>query len=119
MEATCDRVVIINKGKIVADDIMENLKQSAGQKYFIHLDLLNADFQDVDEQFSKIEGVEKIQKIHDAQNGNLSIRLACESPVDLRETIYQTIKQTSWILIEFRQETKTLETVFRELTKED
>jgi tyrosine-protein phosphatase YwqE len=98
---------------------MENLKQSAGQKYFIHLDLLNADFQDVNEQFSRIEGVEKIQKIQEAQNGNLSIRLTCESPVDLRETIYQTIKQTSWVLIEFHQETKTLETVFRELTKED
>ena len=107
------------RGKIVADDIMENLKQSAGQKYFIHLDLLNADFQDVNEQFSRIEGVETIQRIHEAQNGNLSIRLTCESAVDLRETIYQTIKQTSWILIEFRQETKTLETVFRELTKED
>jgi len=119
VEATCDRVVIINKGKIVADDIMENLKQSAGQKYFIHLDLLNADFQDVNEQFSRIEGVEKIQKIHDVQNGNLSVRLSCESAIDLRETIYQTIKQTSWVLIEFHQETKTLETVFRELTKED
>jgi gliding motility-associated transport system ATP-binding protein len=119
VEATCDRVVIINKGKIVADDIMENLKQSAGQKYFIHLDLLNADFQDANEQFSRIEGVEKIQRIDDAQNGNISIRLTCESAIDLRETIYQTIKQTSWILIEFRQETKTLETVFRELTKED
>jgi ABC-2 type transport system ATP-binding protein len=119
VEATCDRVVIINRGKIVADDIMENLKQSAGQTYFIHLELLNADFQDVNEQFSRIEGVEKIQRIHEAQNNTLTVRLTCESPEDLRETIYQTIKQTSWVLIEFHQETKTLETVFRELTKED
>jgi len=119
VEATCDRVVIINKGKIVADDIMGNIKQSAGQKYFIHLDLLNAAFQDVHDQFSKIEGIEKVERILEAKNGSLSIRLACESAVDLRETIYQTIKQTSWVLIEFHQETKTLETVFRELTKED
>ena len=119
VEATCDRAVIINKGKIVADDIMENLKQSAGQKNVIHIDLLNADFQDVNEQLNRIEGVENIQRIHQVQNGNLSIRLTYESATDLRETIYQTIKQTSWILIEFRQETKTLETVFRELTKED
>jgi ABC-2 type transport system ATP-binding protein len=119
VEATCDRVIIINKGKIVADDIMENLKQSAGQKYFIHLELINADFQDVNETFSRIEGVESIQRIDDAQNGSLSIRLTCESPTDLRETIYQTVKQTTWVLIEFHQESKTLETVFRELTKED
>ena len=119
VEATCDRVIIINKGKIVADDVMENLKQSAGQKYFIHLELINADFQDVNETFSRIEGVESIQRIDDAQNGSLSIRLTCESPTDLRETIYQTVKQTTWVLIEFHQESKTLETVFRELTKED
>ena len=119
VEATCDRVIIINKGKIVADDVMENLKQSAGQKYFIHLELINADFQDVNETFSRIEGVESIQRIDDAQNGSLSIRLTCESPTDLRETIYQTVKQATWVLIEFHQESKTLETVFRELTKED
>ena len=119
VEATCDRAVIINKGKIVADDIMENLKLSAGKQYFIHLDLLNADFQDVNEKLNKIEGVEKIQRTNDAQNSSLSIRLTCESAIDLRETIYQAIKQTSWVLIEFHQETKTLEAVFRELTKED
>ena len=38
VEATCDRVVIINNGKIVADDRVENLKQTAGQKHFIHLE---------------------------------------------------------------------------------
>jgi len=119
VEATCDRVVIINKGRIVADDAMENLKQSAGQKYFIHIDLLNADFQDVHDRFSKIDGIETVERIPEAKNGSLGIRLACESPVDLRETIYQAIKQTSWVIIGFHQETKTLETVFRELTKED
>ena len=116
VEATCDRVVIINKGKIVADDITENLKQSVGQKYFIHLALLNADFQDVKDRLGRIDGVRVVEKIQDEQNGDLGIRIECESAVDLRQTIYQTIKQTSWILIEFQQETKTLETVFRELT---
>jgi ABC-2 type transport system ATP-binding protein len=119
VEATCNRVVIINKGKIVADDITENLKQSVGQKYFIHLALLSADFQDVQDRLGRIDGVRAVEKTQDAQNGELSIRIECESTADLRETIYQTIKQTSWILIEFHQETKALETVFRELTKED
>ena len=119
VEATCDRLVIINKGKIVADDITENLKQYAGQKHFIHLALLNADFQDVQNQLGKIDGVRAVEKTQDAHNGELGIRLECESKADLRETIYKSIKQTSWILIEFHQETKDLETVFRELTKED
>ena len=119
VEATCDRVVIINNGKIVADDRMENLKQTAGQKHFIHLELLNANFQDVRLGLNGIQGVVNTKQIDETPGDSLRVRLACESAADLRETIYQTIKQTSWVLIGFHQETKTLEAIFRELTKED
>lgn len=119
VEATCDRVVIINNGKIVADDRVENLKQTAGQKHFIHLELLNANFQDVRLGLNGIQGVVNTEQIDETPGDSLRVRLACESAADLRETIYQTIKQTSWVLIGFHQETKTLETIFRELTKED
>ena len=119
VEATCDRVVILNNGKIVADDHVENLKQAAGQKHFIHLELLNTDFQKVCHGLNGIQGIENTEQIDETPGGSLKVRLACESAVDLRETIYQTIKQTSWVLIGFHQETKTLENIFRELTKED
>ncbi|HUV78798.1 MAG TPA: ATP-binding cassette domain-containing protein [Desulfobacterales bacterium] len=119
VEATCDRVVIINNGKIVADDRVENLKQTAGQKHFIHLELLNANFQDVRLGLNGIQGVVNTKQIDETPGDSLRVRLACESAADLRETIYQTIKQTSWVLIGFHQETKTLEAIFRELTKED
>lgn len=119
VEATCNRVVIINNGKIVADDRVENLKQTAGQKHFIHLELLNANFQEVSHRLNSIQGVLNTKKIDETPEGPLKVRLVCESVVDLRETIYQNIKQTSWILIGFHQETKTLENIFRELTKED
>jgi ABC-type uncharacterized transport system ATPase subunit len=112
-------VVIINNGMIVADDHVENLKQTAGQKHFIHLELCNADFQDVCRGLNGIDGVVNTEQIDDTPGGSLKVRLVCESAVDLRETIYQTIKQTSWVLMGFHQETKTLENIFRELTKED
>jgi ABC-2 type transport system ATP-binding protein len=119
VEATCDRVVIIDKGKIVANDRMENLKKSAGQTHFIHLDILRANFQDVHDRLSEIQGIAEIEKIDKKPNGPLSVKVACKSGSDLRETVYHAIKQTDWVLIEFHQETKTLETIFRELTEED
>jgi ABC-2 type transport system ATP-binding protein len=119
VEATCDRVVIIDKGKIVANDRMENLKQSAGKTHFIHLDILKANFQDVHDRLSGIHGIAKIEKINEKPNGPLSVKVACKSDSDLREPVYHAIKQTDWVLIEFHQETKTLETIFRELTEED
>jgi ABC-2 type transport system ATP-binding protein len=119
VEATCDRVVIINNGKIVADDRVETLKQTAGQKHFIHLELLNADFQEVCHGLNGIKGIVNTEQTDETPGGSLKVRLACESAGDLREAIYQTIKQTSWVLIGFHRETKTLENIFRELTKED
>jgi ABC-2 type transport system ATP-binding protein len=119
VEATCDRVVIIDKGKIVANDRMENLKQSAGKTHFIHLDILKANFQDVHDRLIGIDGVSEIEKINEKPNGPLSVKVACKSDSDLRESVYHAIKPTDWVLIEFHQETKTLETIFRELTEED
>ncbi|MBN1932609.1 MAG: ATP-binding cassette domain-containing protein [Desulfobacterales bacterium] len=118
-EATCDRVVIINQGKIIADDRMENLKQSGGQENFIQISLLDAEFSAVKDALSSIEGIIKVQQMDETQDGILNIRLACKTAVDLRKTIYQAIKQTDWNLIQLYRETKNLETIFRELTKEN
>ena len=118
VEATCDRVVIINQGKIIADDLTKNLKQAAGKEHFIHLSLLNADYRSVETRLNTIDGVAGIELLNEKIDGKLNIRLAGRSDADLMENIYKIIKETDWILIEFYQETKDLETIFRELTKE-
>lgn len=118
VEATCDRVVIINQGKIIADDLTKNLKQAAGKEHFIHLSLLNADYRSVETRLNTIDGVAGIELLNEKIDGKLNIRLTGKSDADLMENIYKIIKETDWILIEFYQETKDLETIFRELTKE-
>jgi len=75
VEATCDRVVIIDKGKIVANDRMEILKQFAGQSHFIHLDILKANFQDVHDNLSAIDGVVGIEKLMKNQTALLTYKL--------------------------------------------
>jgi ABC-2 type transport system ATP-binding protein len=118
VEATCDRVVIINKGKIIADDRMESLKQSAGKEHLIHMALLNADFKSVKDQLNRIDGIVDIEQLNGERDGRLNLRLTGKTDADLMKYIYETVKKTDWILVEFYQETKTLETIFRELTKE-
>jgi len=115
-EATCDRVVIINRGKIVADGSTASLKESAGHKRYIHLGLQNADFKSVDAALSEIEGISKVTRIEEADN-YLEVRVDCRAAVDPRAEIYAKIKPTDWILLDFHQKTQTLETIFRELTK--
>jgi len=118
VEAVCDRVVIINKGKIIVDDRTDNLKQSVGKEHLINLSLLNADFMSVKAQLDSIDGIVGIEQLNDEKDGKLNIRLISKSDTDLRKDVYQAIKQTDWVMVEFYQETKTLEAIFRELTKE-
>jgi ABC-2 type transport system ATP-binding protein len=117
-EATCDRIVIINQGKIVADGSTENLKQYASGKNIMHLGLQNADFKTVEANFSKLDGVERDAKITET-NTELDVRLTYRLAGDLRPEIYRIIKEADWILLDFHQETQTLENIFRELTKEN
>jgi ABC-2 type transport system ATP-binding protein len=116
-EATCDRVVIINQGKIVADGNMESLKESASGDYSIHLALKNADIVSVQEKLGDLTGITRVLPL-EGDSELLRIKLACRPREDLRAQVYERIKQTNWILIEFYQETQSLENIFQKLTLE-
>ena len=116
-EATCDRVVIINRGKIVADGSTESLKESAVDKKNIHLSLQNSNFKSVESVMSTIDGIKGVTRVEET-DGQLDVQLDCDSAVDPRAAIYENIKQTDWVLLDFHQKTQTLETIFRELTRE-
>jgi len=117
-EATCDRVMIINKGKIVMDDTTQNLKISASGETRIHICLEKAVPDAVNEQLKSIDGVKSVTSTV-PEDGSLALKLICSTSTDPRRTIYRTIKQNDWILLEFYQETQNLETIFRELTREN
>ncbi len=117
-EATCDRVVIINKGKIIADGRMEDLKQSVGGKTRINISLRDSDSETVKKILGTVDGLEEISVTADTEN-ILHVQITSSSAVDLRDEIYRKIKETDWVLLEFFQESQTLENVFRELTTEN
>jgi len=117
-EATCDRVMIIHRGKIVADDTTETLKKSIEGESLIRLSLQRADLASVKQTLGPIEGIAEMQ-FGEGENGLLKVTIVCRSSKDLRGRIYERIKTTDWILLEFLQESQSLESIFRELTKEN
>jgi ABC-2 type transport system ATP-binding protein len=114
-EATCDRIMIINRGRIVADGDTRDLRIS-GQGTLIHLTLGNALFEDVRKNLSDINGVAKVEKIEPSDDSLVEVNVTCRAEEDLRETIYRKIKATDWTLLDFHQKAHTLETIFRNLT---
>jgi len=117
-EATCDRIVIINKGKIIANGSAEELKQSTDGGRTLNLAFTQAEFADVQARMEAINGVQAVEQMP-SENGMLVVKLTCEPESDMRETVYRQIKQTDWLLMEFKQETRTLENIFRTLTREN
>ncbi|MBF0378689.1 MAG: ATP-binding cassette domain-containing protein [Desulfamplus sp.] len=133
-EATCDRIVIINKGKIVADDSTQKLKNYAasGDSLFFSLYNLNGDNSFADEVLKNLRNVGsniEIVKKEPLEKGLVSFEIHTNSHdskysgdsgsfiKDLRKEIYLKIKETDWIIAEFKRESKTLESIFHELTK--
>ena len=118
-EATCDRIVIIHEGRIVADDRTANLKHSAGDTRQINLCLQNAEAEDVRRRLEDLEGIADVTIRAQTDDGRQDVTLVCRSGRNVRASIYAAVKATDWILLEFVQHTRDLESIFRELTKEN
>ncbi len=114
-EATCDRVVIINNGAIAADGSTEVLKTSEGGTSLVSLTLQNADKDDIAAVLKGFTGIKETS--YNKSGDTLEVKLSCAE--DIRAALYSEIKKKDWILLEFKQERKSLEHIFRELTKDN
>jgi ABC-2 type transport system ATP-binding protein len=117
-EATCDRIVIIHKGKIVADGSTDALQKKTGGEYVVTLSLQGCDGEDVRNSFRDLSGV-KETVLTNPGNGTVDLAVTCATEEDLRADIYRVIKRKDWTLLEFHRQAKTLESIFRELTREE
>jgi ABC-2 type transport system ATP-binding protein len=115
VQAVCDRIVIINKGKIVADGSTEELQAGFQNRTKLHLEIDTiADY--VVAMAHEIEGLE----ITDIQtkNNRTQVELEYDAANELRPAIYRYIKEKDWTLWEMHKANVSLEHVFRNLTIE-
>ena len=115
-EATCDRIVIIHEGKIVADGPSEELRRRADDTQVIHVALADVDFSAVKQELEKIHGVKKVEKVNPAGT-TADFKVTCSPHPDPRVAIYTVIRDRGWMLLEFHSEARSLETIFRQLTQ--
>lgn len=105
VESMCNRVIIINKGKIVADDKIEKLQQKASTDVTIVVEFKN----EVKESLLRnIAGVKDVK-----QKGKRYILRAAK---DIREEVSMLSAQQGWVLLSMSLEESTLEEVFQKLT---
>jgi ABC-2 type transport system ATP-binding protein len=108
VEAICDRVIIINKGKIVADENTVVLQQTSLQNIVV----VEFDKEVAVNQIQAILGVVKAQHIH----GN-TWKLAAEGKQDIRNNVFQFAVQNNFAVLAMNREEHSLEQIFQQLTK--
>jgi len=118
-EATCDRVVIINKGKIAADAGIGDLKQEVGRETHLRLVLKDAVAADVEKAMSAIAGIKAVRPQPVEEKGVVHMDITCDPAESTRTEIYGAVKGREWTLLEFTPQARSLEHIFRELTKEN
>jgi ABC-2 type transport system ATP-binding protein len=107
VEAICDRVIILSKGQIVADDKAKTLQQEL-EHQTVYVEFESAVTK---AQLAKIPNVSKVESL---EKGWLIESIA---PEDLRKSVAQYAQTQNWLILTLNIEQKSLEEVFKELTK--
>lgn len=107
VQALCDRVIVINRGSIVADDQLDHLlsRQSKSEMIVVEFDKPIAI-----EELKQIEGVIEITNITDRQ-------YQISSGVDIRPAVFRFAADKNLSLLGLKQVDHSLENIFRELTQ--
>jgi len=118
VQATCGRVIIINRGKIVADGTKEELQSMVCGKERIYLELKAPD-KEAEESLKSIEGIESVLPQQVKEEGRVAFDVEARAGRDIREDIFQWAVEHRWPILEMRREIVSLEDIFRKLTVEE
>jgi ABC-2 type transport system ATP-binding protein len=114
---TCQRVVIINRGRVVAVDTPDNLiaRARGAETLYVKVDANGADIAGV---LSAVPGVSQVT-IMDVQDGATGYEVESATDADVRRELARTVVGAGWGLLELRPLRVSLEDVFLQLTTED
>jgi ABC-2 type transport system ATP-binding protein len=117
VQATCNRVIIINKGKIVADGSPEELQaKSKGQSVVILEVMNNCDKNALTSALKNHSGVSKVELANEGDE-SYTFNVYGSKGVDLRGALSGIVNQQKATLLSMQAKHTSLEDIFRELTK--
>ena len=114
IQATADRIVVINQGQVVADGTGEELMSSLKGNTLLTLEVKNATNEVIEQIPAEIEGV-SLKDISEMENSQI-IQIEYPSDMDPREDIFNYAIKSKWTIVEMSPYKKNLEDVFRSLT---
>lgn len=116
VSATCDRVVIINGGKIVGEGTPAELTSQFGATEIIYIKLQGVS-SEISAKLLSVPGVSRVEVKDKEAHDIFGYEINVEGGEDLRAKLMQLAIDQKWNLLEIKKTTVSLEDVFRQLTK--
>jgi ABC-2 type transport system ATP-binding protein len=113
-QAVCDRLLIINKGKLIADGSTEALSRETRRERVI---ILEAEGNGFDRDIKEMDGIDHIE-VEPAQHGRSIARIAMREGFDVRPAISTLVRERRWTIWRLQEEEHRLEDIFHELTSD-
>lgn len=110
----CNKVIIINKGKIVAIDTPENLEKKVTENNSIYVTVEDTDNK-MDKITEKIAEIKEIKLIKENEDGTKQYVLESDKDVDLRKIIFNEFAKENITIFEMKKADTTLEDAFMKL----
>ena len=112
VETTCERVLVINTGQLIADSPVQDLLKRARGLQSIHLEV---DGNEVETALRGLSNVESVQR-QEPVDGRKRYIVSVSGDDDMRPEIFRLAKKRDWVLWELHEERARLEDVFHTLT---
>ena len=110
----CERVVIINKGKIVAVDTPENLEEKSKNKNILYVTV-----EDKNEKMlsikDKLKDIQELEFIKDNEDGTKQYKIVSEEKIDLRKKLFEILPKEDITIFELKKAEVSLEDAFMKL----
>ena len=121
ISATCDRIVVISNGKLVADARTDELSSSisGAQKLQLDLDGTEGSAASALKGISVIDGVTKIKKQGSVGNNITRYVIDYQTGVDIRKSVFRAVASTDCAIVGMESGNATLEDSFLQLTSQD
>lgn len=118
VSAVCERVIIINKGKIVASDTPENLSKGLGDSSRLALRVAAQEKQ-VIKVISELQGVKYVEAQGSRERDTVDIIVEAEGNIDIRRSLFNALSKASYPILMMKSMDLTLEDIFLQVTTQE
>ena len=116
IQAVCKRVIIINKGQIIADDTAENLSNKLSNDQSLVARIACSE-KEMYEALSSIKGVKSVTSLGKKEEGSFDFVIEPENGVDIRAAVFERVVSRNRTLLSLTSNKVSLEQVFLRLTE--